>query len=134
MYELLMYASMKVILIMLWHLLQKKFFYKMIQNIPRTILFTHPINLFFQVEENWHIVRFWFIIHVYAYHKCIFQKARTFQYITLLKGDNSVFSLTCNTYHFFLYKMVTFITLPYLLLMLSSNFNINGCCFFIFYM
>lgn len=35
---------------------------------------------------------------------------------------------------FFFYKMVTFITLPYLLLMLSSNFNINGCCFFIFYM
>lgn len=27
--------------------------------------------------------------------------------------------------------MVTFITLPYLLLMLSSNFNINGCRFFI---
>lgn len=129
MYELVMYASMKVILIMLWHLLQKKFFYKMIQNIARTILFTHPINLFFQVDENWHIFWFWFIIHVYAY-QVYFSKGKN----TLLKGDNSVFSLTWNTYHFFLYKMVTFITLPYLLLMLSSNFNINGCCFFIFYM
>lgn len=73
-------------------------------------------------------------LYMYMHIRCIFQKARTFHYITLLKGDNSVFSLTWNTYHFFLYKMVTFITLPYLLLMLSSNFNINGCCFFIFYM
>lgn len=132
MYELLMYASMKVILIMLWHLLQKKFFYKMIQNIPRTILFTHPKLVF---SSGWKLTYLLILIHyTYMHIGCIFQKARTFQYITLLKGDNSVFSLTWNTYHFFLYKMVTFITLPYLLLMLSSNFNINGCCFFIFYM
>lgn len=42
-------------------------------------------------------------LYKYAYHTCksIFQKARAFQYITLLKGDNSIFSLTCHKYLFF---------------------------------